>query len=266
MGGAFPADGQPTHRMIFIHCHGVEEAGNSPTNPMQVEAAEYIVGLTAGKNSTTTQTLILFPYRAQVDLLTSRLKRFDKKDITVSTVDAAQGQEADLVIIPFFRANSSGKVGFTDDARRLNVAISRARAGVVIIGHLATSLAASSSGFRTFLHDLKRQGGIYEYKAPDAKEYMRCMSNRDYDKIQEDTRTTAQEPKRRRDNSNRTRIFRQLRHQEGSEVVRMKIEDTAAETRRQRSRFGQVSFFPVGNGTRLLAHPEDGLGNWFGSR
>ena len=100
--------------------------------------------------------LILPPCRAQVDLLTSSLKRSDKKNTTASTVDAAPGQEADLVIISFVRASSSGKVGFTGDARRLNVAMSRARAGVVIIGHLATSLAASSSGFRTLLHDLKR--------------------------------------------------------------------------------------------------------------
>lgn len=59
--GAFVADGKPMHRMIFVHCHGAEVAGNSPTSPMQVEAAEYIVGLTAAKNRITTQTLVLSP-------------------------------------------------------------------------------------------------------------------------------------------------------------------------------------------------------------
>ena len=184
--GAFVADGKPTHWMIFVHCHGAEVTGNSPTNPMQVEAAEYIFGLTAAKNRTTTQTLVLSPYRAQVDLLTGRLGRSGNKAITVSTVDAAQGQEADLVIISFVRANSSGKVGYTDDARRLNVAATRAKVGVVIIGHLATSLAASSSGFRRLLHDLKMQGGIFEYGAPGAREYLRKMSNVDYVYVRQD--------------------------------------------------------------------------------
>ena len=65
----------------------------------------------------------------------------------VSTVYAAQGQEADLVIISFVRANATGIAGFTDDAKRFDLAITRAKAGVVIVGHLATSLAASTSGF-----------------------------------------------------------------------------------------------------------------------
>ena len=86
--GAFVADGKPMHRMIFVHCRGAGVAGNSPTNPMQVEAAAYIVGLSATKNRTTTQTLVLFPYWAQVDLLTSSLGRSGNNAVTVSTVDA----------------------------------------------------------------------------------------------------------------------------------------------------------------------------------
>lgn len=178
--GAFVADGQPTHRMMFVHCHGAEESGHSPTNPMQVEAVQFVIGRASHANPPATKILVLSPYRAQVDLLTRPLQRPQRENIFVSTVDAAQGQEADLVIISFVRANGGGKVGFTDDARRPNVAISRAKAGVIIIGHLATSLAASASGFITPLHDLKQQGGIYEYKAVDSEEIMRCMSNKDH--------------------------------------------------------------------------------------
>ena len=107
--GAFVADREPTHRMIFVHCHGAELAGNSPTDPMQAEAAKYIVGLTIAKYKAPPQTLVLSAYRAQVDLLAGRLVRPGNKSTTVSTVDAAQGQEADLVIISFSGPTTAGR-------------------------------------------------------------------------------------------------------------------------------------------------------------
>ena len=51
-----------------------------------------------------------------------------------------------MVIICMVRANLTGKVGFTDDARRLNVATTRARSGVILVGHLPTLAAAAQSG------------------------------------------------------------------------------------------------------------------------
>ena len=70
-------------------------------------------------------------------MLTQKLAKYDNSRIEVSTINAAQGQEADLVIISLVRANATGSVGFTDDAKRFNVAITRARAGVIIVGHLS---------------------------------------------------------------------------------------------------------------------------------
>ena len=99
-------------------------------------------------------------------MLTQKLSKYGNSKLVVSTIDAAQGQEADLVIISLVRANATGSVGFTDDAKRLNVAITRAKAGVVIVGHLATTLAAGTSGISTLLHELHQQAAVFQY-APE---------------------------------------------------------------------------------------------------
>ena len=117
-------------------------------------------------------------YRGQHTLLTQQFAGYNKGQVKVSAIDAAQGQEADLVIISFIRANTTGIVGFTDDAKRLNVAIARAKAGVIIVGRLATSLAASTSGFRPLFYELHKQGAIYDYQHEDTHPPMVMMTEK----------------------------------------------------------------------------------------
>lgn len=86
---------------------------------------------------------IISPYKAQVQYL-RRLVRHDealrplRKQITVNTVDAFQGQERDIVIVSLVRANDEGQIGFLADLRRMNVAITRARFKLIIIGSAET--------------------------------------------------------------------------------------------------------------------------------
>ena len=56
----------------------------------------------------------------------------------MNTVDAFQGKECEVVVISAVRSNSRGSVGFLSDHRRLNVAITRARRGLIIVGHEPT--------------------------------------------------------------------------------------------------------------------------------
>ena len=154
-----------------MHCSGEEtKDGNSPSNEMQATAVEYMLDLVHYEYPAdrTPRILVLTPYRGQHTILTQRLAKYGNSRLVVSTIDAAQGQEADLVIISLVRANATGKVGFTDDARRLNVAITRAKAGVVIVGHLATTLAAGTSGISALLHDLRIQAAVYRYNPETA--------------------------------------------------------------------------------------------------
>lgn len=86
---------------------------------------------------------VISPYRAQVATLrhmvrhSSQLKPI-RRSITVNTVDAFQGQERDVVCISLVRANDNGQIGFLSDLRRMNVAMTRARMKLIIVGDSAT--------------------------------------------------------------------------------------------------------------------------------
>ena len=57
-----------------------------------------------------------------------------RRQITVNTVDAFQGQERDVILVSLVRANEAGQIGFLSDLRRMNVAITRARSKLILIG------------------------------------------------------------------------------------------------------------------------------------
>lgn len=86
---------------------------------------------------------VISPYRAQVQYLRQLIRKraFFKpyrRLITVNTVDGFQGQERDVILISLVRANDSGQIGFLKDLRRMNVAITRARMKLIILGSAAT--------------------------------------------------------------------------------------------------------------------------------
>lgn len=86
---------------------------------------------------------IISPYKGQVHLL-RRIMRQDsywkpfRQLISINTVDGFQGQERDIILISMVRNNAQGQVGFLADLRRMNVAITRARMKLLIIGHSPT--------------------------------------------------------------------------------------------------------------------------------
>ena len=83
---------------------------------------------------------IISPYKAQVQYLRNKIKtsaalRPYRSLFTVNTVDGFQGQEQDVIFISLVRANEEGQIGFLNDLRRMNVAITRARMKLVILGN-----------------------------------------------------------------------------------------------------------------------------------
>merc|ERR1719203_1718551 len=107
---------------------------------------------------------IITPYAAQTRLLRTYLGLEGKptrgvSQPEVSSVDGFQGQEKDLIFISTVRANMQGKVGFMGDPRRLNVMLTRARRGLVVVGDFQT-LAMDKDGWRPWLCWVQERGLI----------------------------------------------------------------------------------------------------------
>ena len=86
---------------------------------------------------------VISPYRAQVQYLRHLFKKREffkpyRSLISVNTVDGFQGQERDIILISLVRANDEGQIGFLRDLRRMNVAITRARMKLIILGDAST--------------------------------------------------------------------------------------------------------------------------------
>ena len=86
---------------------------------------------------------IISPYRAQVQYLRQQVKKRPffkpyRSHISINTVDGFQGQERDIILISLVRANAEGQIGFLRDLRRMNVAITRARMKLIILGDTST--------------------------------------------------------------------------------------------------------------------------------
>ena len=118
---------------------------------------------------------IISPYRAQVRLIRRLLKmqRFYRRlrdQISVHTVDGFQGQERDVIVISMVRDNDEGQIGFLGDLRRMNVAITRARMKLIIIGNSRT--LTKNRFYNALFEHFKEHGQIIEMppSSPDTKE------------------------------------------------------------------------------------------------
>ncbi len=117
--------------------------------------------------------VIIVPYRAQAHLIIQQLSyRIEahtfKLEERVATVDSFQGGERDKVIYGFTRSNKYGGIGFLKELRRLNVAITRARQQLVLIGDLSTLTQAEDMDFRNLARSLQaytqKHGELLSYK------------------------------------------------------------------------------------------------------
>lgn len=114
---------------------------------------------------------IISPYRAQVRLIRKLLKwqkffRTLRRQISVNSVDGFQGQERDVIIISMVRDNEKGTIGFLRDLRRMNVAITRARMKLIILGNAET--LSQHKFYRQFIEYVKEHGDFVV--VPDPKE------------------------------------------------------------------------------------------------
>ncbi|KAK5989570.1 putative RNA-dependent RNA polymerase 1 [Cladobotryum mycophilum] len=135
-------------RMVFIECSEREElGGKSKANKTQADLCLSICKLLRAASAATHQygetpsLAVLTPYTRQAQLLKGLLAGIEK--VEVSSIDGFQGREADVVIFVTVRCNESREIGFLKDSRRMNVALTRARLGLIVIGNRATLTGGS---------------------------------------------------------------------------------------------------------------------------
>lgn len=112
-----------------------EPDGESRMNPQEAEVVERKVAAILEAGIAADDIAVISPYAAQVRLLR---QRFAALDVEVDTVDGFQGREKEVVILSLVRSNSAGEIGFLADVRRMNVALTRARRKLIVIGDSAT--------------------------------------------------------------------------------------------------------------------------------
>jgi hypothetical protein len=120
---------------------------------------------------------VIVPYRAQIKNITSALieliGQVDKVRLNVGSVDSFQGGERDVILYGFTRSNPAGNIGFLKELRRANVAFTRAKRQLVLVGDLGTLTTARDQPFRELSCALRdyvaRWGDIRQYEEIDAK-------------------------------------------------------------------------------------------------
>lgn len=116
---------------------------------------------------------IIVPYRAQAalvsGLLTGRIADADVLKANIGSVDSFQGGERDVILYGFTRSNPQRSVGFLREPRRVNVAVTRVKQQLVMVGDLDTLTQAGNPGFRTLARSLRAHleahGSIVGYEA-----------------------------------------------------------------------------------------------------
>jgi ATP-dependent RNA/DNA helicase IGHMBP2 len=158
------------HPLTFIDTAGcgfeekIQEEYKSRYNPEEFQILqEHLYQLADALNGHPTPNIALIsPYREQVAYMRQVVKedeRLAELNLTINTIDGFQGQESDIVYISLVRSNGKGEIGFLKDYRRMNVAMTRARKQLIVIGDSAT--IGADSFYEAFL-DYCEQEGQYQ--------------------------------------------------------------------------------------------------------
>ncbi|KAJ3981779.1 RdRP-domain-containing protein [Lentinula detonsa] len=141
----WPTSNDEVQPAVFVHCDSEEEfGGQSKSNEGQGNLIKHIIDLISTSQATgdrlSTDDLpsitVLSPYTKQTKYLRSILR------VPVSTIDSFQGRESDIIVFSTVRSNALADIGFVDDERRLNVAWTRARKALIVVGDKRTMTAS----------------------------------------------------------------------------------------------------------------------------
>jgi superfamily I DNA and/or RNA helicase len=137
-----------------------EEVNDSRRNPQEAELVAKQVRALLDAGLSPEQIAVIAPYSAQVKLLRDALAL---PGLEIDSVDGFQGREKEAVVFSMVRSNPEGEVGFLADVRRTNVALTRARRGLVVVGDSAT--LANHPFFQrllTYFEGIGAYGSVWE--------------------------------------------------------------------------------------------------------
>jgi regulator of nonsense transcripts 1 len=135
-------------RAIFINCDSKELPGKSKENPGQAELCVHICKLLTSRpngQAISQSIVVLSPYTRQAEVLKRMLSSIPH-NIDVSSIDGFQGREADIIVFVTVRCNDHREIGFLKDMRRMNVALTRAKSALVVVGNRATLTEGTADG------------------------------------------------------------------------------------------------------------------------
>ena len=154
--------------IIFINVEGknkISSSGTSYINEMECYTLLFLIKNKFPKEEIK-NSCIITPYLGQKELLEEYLNDYNI-DIEVSSIDAFQGKERDFVIINTVRNNKNCEIGFLKDVKRLNVSISRAKYGLIIIGNVDclynAKIENKYSIWRKYIEYLKNNKALVTY-------------------------------------------------------------------------------------------------------
>lgn len=148
--------------LTFINVRGVEENyENSYVNYEEIDLVKKVVDtLVDSWTEDYAKVGVISMYNSQVGMLKLERNGVVNEGLKIATVDSFQGSEKDFIIISTVRSNDSGSIGFLSDEKRLNVALTRAKHGIIIIGNLHT--LKFNETFSEIIKHFKENGSIIE--------------------------------------------------------------------------------------------------------
>jgi regulator of nonsense transcripts 1 len=163
----------PENPLFFMCCDGHEEMASSGTsylNRAEATLVEKIATLMMKGGVEPREIGMITPYQGQRAQIITHMTNYGSmksglyEEIEVASVDSFQGREKDFIILSCVRSNENQGIGFLRDPRRLNVALTRARYGVIIIGN--ARLLSKNPLWNNLLHHLQERDGLMDSSFP----------------------------------------------------------------------------------------------------
>jgi ABC-type branched-subunit amino acid transport system ATPase component len=157
--------------LVFLDTAGMgfseERSDDDPStkNPGQAERVAVEVERLLARGLPARSLGVITPYHAQVRVLRERLQAACEQGLEIASVDGFQGREKEAIVLDLVRSNDAGDLGFLRDVRRMNVALTRARRFLLVVGDSAT--LARDSYYRAFIESAEAQGALLSAWADD---------------------------------------------------------------------------------------------------